>query len=121
MPGRSVHCEVPDLPNIIPDFELSVVMRHIAYRKRGTFLSVAAIAVAVAISLIFVSMQDGFQGMLFDIIVEDLPHVTVTPKEGDDYIYLYKTLMDRAWAIPGVVSVSPSLGAEVTLAYKDNV
>jgi lipoprotein-releasing system permease protein len=112
---------VPALPNIIPNFELSVVMRHIAYRKRGTFLSVAAIALAVAISLISVSMQDGFQGMLFDIIVEDLPHVTVTPREGDDYIYLYKSLMDRIWSIPGVIAVSPSLGSEVTFAYKDNV
>jgi lipoprotein-releasing system permease protein len=96
-------------------------MRHIAYRKRGTFLSVAAIALAVAISLISVSMQDGFQGMLFDIIVEDLPHVTVTPREGDDYIYLYKSLMDRIWSIPGVIAVSPSLGSEVTFTYKDNV
>lgn len=113
--------EVPNLPNIIPDFELSVVMRHIAYRKRGTFLSVAAIALAVAISLIYVSMQDGLQGMLFDIIVEDLPHVTVSPREGDDYIYLYKSLIDRIWSLPGVVAVSPSLGAQVTFAYKDNV
>jgi lipoprotein-releasing system permease protein len=112
---------VPALFNIIPNFELSVVMRHIAYRKRGTFLSVAAIALAVAISLISVSMQDGFQGMLFDIIVEDLPHVTVTPREGDDYIYLYKSLMDRIWSIPGVIVVSPSLGSEVTFTYKDNV
>jgi lipoprotein-releasing system permease protein len=112
---------VPALFNIIPNFELSVVMRHIAYRKRGTFLSVAAIALAVAISLISVSMQDGFQGMLFDIIVEDLPHVTVTPREGDDYIYLYKSLMDRIWSIPGVIAVSPSLGSEVTFTYKDNV
>jgi lipoprotein-releasing system permease protein len=96
-------------------------MRHIAYRRRGTFLSVAAIALAVAISLISVSMQDGFQGMLFDIIVEDLPHVTVTPKEGDDYIYLYRSLMDRVWSIPGVIAVSPSLGAQVTFTYKDNV
>jgi len=96
-------------------------MRHIAYRKRGTFLSVAAIALAVAISLISVSMQDGFQGMLFDIIVEDLPHVTVTPREGDDYIYLYKSLMDRVWSIPGVVAVSPGLGTQVTFTYKDNV
>jgi len=109
------------LPSIIPDFERSVVMRHIAYRKRGTFLSVAAIALAVAISLISVSMQDGFQGMLFDIIVEDLPHVTVTPREGDDYIYLYKSLMDRVWSIPGVVAVSPGLGTQVTFTYKDNV
>jgi len=112
---------VPALFNIIPNFELSVVMRHIAYRKRGTFLSVAAIALAVAISLISVSMQDGFQGMLFDIIVEDLPHVTVTPREGDDYIYLYRSLMDRIWSIPGVIAVSPSLGSEVTFTYKDNV
>lgn len=112
---------MPALFNIIPNFELSVVMRHIAYRKRGTFLSVAAIALAVAISLISVSMQDGFQGMLFDIIVEDLPHVTVTPREGDDYIYLYKSLMDRIWSIPGVIAVSPSLGSEVTFTYKDNV
>ena len=112
---------MPALSNIIPNFELSVVMRHIAYRKRGTFLSVAAIALAVAISLISVSMQDGFQGMLFDIIVEDLPHVTVTPREGDDYIYLYRSLMDRIWSIPGVIAVSPSLGSEVTFTYKDNV
>jgi lipoprotein-releasing system permease protein len=112
---------VPALPNIIPNFELSVVMRHIADRRRGTFLSVAAIALAVAISLISVSMQDGFQGMLFDIIVEDLPHVTVTPREGDDYIYLYRSLMDRVWSIPGVIAVSPSLGSEVTFTYKDNV
>ncbi|HUS76471.1 MAG TPA: FtsX-like permease family protein [Methanothrix sp.] len=112
---------MPALPSIIPDFERSVVMRHIVYRKRGTFLSVAAIALAVAISLISVSMQDGFQGMLFDIIVEDLPHVTVTPREGDDYIYLYKSLMDRVWSIPGVVAVSPGLGTQVTFTYKDNV
>ena len=112
---------MPALSSITPDFELSVVMRHIAYRKRGTFLSVAAIALAVAISLISVSMQDGFQGMLFDIIVEDLPHVTVTPREGEDYIYLYRSLMDRIWSIPGVIAVSPSLGSEVTFTYKDNV
>lgn len=112
---------MPALPSIIPDFETSVVMRHIAYRKRGTFLSVAAIALAVSISLISVSMQDGFQGMLFDIIVEDLPHVTVMPREGDDYIYLYRSLMDRIWSIPGVIAVSPSLGAQVTFTYKDNV
>jgi lipoprotein-releasing system permease protein len=107
--------------SIIPVFELSVVLRHITYRKRGTFLSVAAIALAVAISLMSVSLQDGFQGMLFDIIVEDLPHVTVTPKEGDDYIYLYRSLTDRIWAIPGVVAVSPGLGSEATFTHKDNV
>ncbi len=104
-----------------PAFELSVVFKHITYRKRGTFLSVGAIALAVAISLTSVSLQDGFQGMLFDIIVEDLPHVSVTAREGDDYIYLYRSLMDRIWSIPGVVAVSPGLGTTATFTYKDNV
>ncbi|HEX7445865.1 MAG TPA: ABC transporter permease, partial [Methanothrix sp.] len=107
--------------SIIPAFELTVVLRHIVYRKRGTILSVAAIALAVAISLTSVSLQDGFREMLFGVIVEDLPHVTVTPREGDDYIYLYRSLMDRVWSIPGVVAVSPGLGTEATFSYKDNV
>jgi len=81
----------------------------------------AAIALAVAISLTSVSLQDGFQELLFNIIVEDLPHVTVTPKEGDDYIYLYRTLIDRAWSIPGVVAISPNLGTTATFTHKDDV
>jgi len=105
----------------VPAFEIAVAMRHIAYRKRGTLLSVAAIALAVAISLLFVSMLDGLNGMLFDVIVEDLPHVIVSPKEGDDYIYLYKSLIERIWLIPGVASVSPGIWTEVTFAYKDDV
>jgi len=106
---------------LLPAFEIAVVRRHIAYRRRGTFLSIAAIALAVAISIASVSVQDGVQGMLFDIIVEDLPHVTVTPREGEEYIYLYHSLMDRIWAIPGVMAVSPGLGAPATFSYKDNV
>ncbi len=80
-----------------------------------------AIGLAVAISLTSVSLQDGFQEMLFNIIVEDLPHVTVSPKEGDDYIYLYQNLIDKAMSIPGVAVVSPSLGTTATFTYKDNV
>jgi len=113
---------VPDLPSsIVSAFELTVAMRHIIYRKRGTLLSVAAIALAVSISLVSIFMMDGFRDMLFDVIIEDLPHVTVTPKEGDDYIYLYHSLSDRIWDIPGVVAVSASLGTSATFTYKENV
>jgi lipoprotein-releasing system permease protein len=98
-----------------------IAVRHITSRKRQTLLSVLAIGLAVAISLTSLSLQDGFQEMLFNIIVEDLPHVTVTPKEGDDYIYLYRNIMDRIWSIPGVVVVSPGLGATATFTHKDNV
>ena len=98
-----------------------IAVRHITTRKRQTILSVLAIGVAVAAVLVFISLQDGFQEMLFNIVVEDLSHVTVTPKEGDDYIYLYKNLMDRIWSIPGVVAVSPGLGTTATFTHKDNV
>lgn len=98
-----------------------IAVRHITTRRRQTILSVVAIGVAVAAVLVFISLQDGFQGMLFNIIVEDLPHVTVTPKEGDDYIYLYRNLMDRIWSIPGVTAVSPGLGTTATFTHKDNV
>lgn len=98
-----------------------IAVRHITTRKRQTLLSVLAIGLAVAISLTSLSLQDGFQEMLFNIIIEDLPHVTVTPKEGDDYIYLYRNLIDRIWSIPGVVAASPGLGATATFIHKDNV
>lgn len=109
------------ISSIVPDFEVAVAMRHIAYRKRSTLLSVAAIALAVGISLLFVSMLDGLNDMLYDVIVEDLPHVIVSPKEGDDYIYLYKSLIERIWLIPGVAVVSPGIWADVTFTYKENV
>ena len=113
---------MPDLSSsITPAFELTVAIRHIIYRKRGTILSIAAIALAVSISLVSIFMMDGFRNMLFDIIIEDLPHVTVSPKEGEDYIYLYHSLTDRIWDIPGVVAVSASLGTSATFTYKENV
>ncbi|HWQ19397.1 MAG TPA: ABC transporter permease [Methanotrichaceae archaeon] len=98
-----------------------IASRHIATRRRQTALSVLAIGLAVAISATSISLQSGFQEMLFNIIVEDLPHVTVSPKEGDDYIYLYKTLIDRIQAMPGVEVVSPGLGTTATFTHKDNV
>lgn len=103
----------------LPVFELTVVARHITYRKWRTFLSVGAVALAVAISIVFISIQNGFSDFLFDIVFRFLPHITISPKEGEDYIHLYRGIVNVAWAIPGVLGVSPSLAATATLAYKD--
>jgi lipoprotein-releasing system permease protein len=107
------------LPSSLPAFELSVVSRHITYRKGRTTLAVGAVALAVAISIVFISIQNGFQDFLFDIVFKNLPHVTVSPQEGEDYIHLYRGIIDNSWAIPGVIGVSPSLAATATLGYKD--
>jgi lipoprotein-releasing system permease protein len=105
--------------SFIPTFEFSVVARHITYRKWRTFLSVGAVALAVAISIVFISIQNGFSDFLFDIVFRFLPHITVSPLEGDSYIHLYQGIVDNAWTLPGVLGVSPTLAATATLAYKD--
>jgi lipoprotein-releasing system permease protein len=111
---------VVSLPGIkVSAFELSVVLRHITYARWRTALSIGAIGLAVAISIVFVSIQNGFQEFLFDIIFKNLPQVTVSPTEGKDYLHLYRTIIDSAWAIPGVIGVSPNLAATATIAYKD--
>jgi lipoprotein-releasing system permease protein len=103
----------------LPLFEFSVVSRHITYRKWRTFLSAGAVALAVAISIVFISIQNGFSDFLFDIVFRFLPHITISPREGEDYIYLYRNIVDTAWALPGVLGVSPTLTATATLAFKD--
>jgi len=103
----------------LPLFEFSVVSRHITYRKWRTFLSAGAVALAVAISIVFISIQNGFSDFLFDIVFRFLPHITVSPREGEDYIHLYRNIVDTAWALPGVLGVSPTLTATATLAFKD--
>ncbi len=106
--------------SLSPVFEFSVASRHITYRKGRTALAVSAVAIALAISIVFVSIQNGFQEFIFDIVFKNLPHATVSPPEGETYLHLYRTIMDRTWAIPGVIAVSPTLAATATLAYKDN-
>ena len=103
----------------IPNFEFAVVSRHITYRKWRTFLSVGAVALAVAISIVFISIQNGFSDFLFDIVFRFLPHITVSPLEGESYLHLYRSIVDASWALPGVLGVSPSLAATATLSYKD--
>ena len=112
------------MPGFVPAFVLFVVIRHITYRKWRTFFSVGAVALAVAISVVFVAIQSGFQDFLFNIIFRYLPHVTISPIEGKDYIHLYRSMIETASSIPGVIAVSPTLAATATMVNKkksDNV
>ena len=104
---------------LLPAFEIAVVRRHITYRKWSTFLSVGAVAIAVAISIVFISIQNGFSDFLFDIVFRFLPHITVIPEDGEDYLHLYRSIAGICWALPGVLGVSPTLSASATLSYKD--
>lgn len=106
---------------IIPTLEFTVVSRHITFRKGRTALAVGAIALAVGITILSTSIQNGFQEFIFDILFKNLPHATVTPPDGETYLHLYRNIVERTWAIPGVVGVSPTLITTATIAYKDEV
>ncbi|MGB3944709.1 MAG: ABC transporter permease, partial [Methanothrix sp.] len=82
-------------------FELFIAIRHVLSRRRQTLLSVTAVALAVSISLVFTSLGNGTQELLVGIVEDKLPHVRISPAEGEKQIHLYRGLLDRVTAIEG--------------------
>lgn len=101
-------------------YELFIALRQIRAKKFQTFLSIGAIGIAVMILTLSQALMVGFTEELYDATVEKLPHVAVAPKAEDDYIYLYKTLINDINKIEGVSGVSPFLSGEASFRYRDN-
>lgn len=104
---------------MISHFEITIARRHITARRRQTALSITAVALAVSISVIFSSLANGQQHILTDLVEEKLPHITISPEQGADYIHLYKSLQDRISALEGIRSYASSLSTTATLSFKD--
>jgi lipoprotein-releasing system permease protein len=104
---------------MISYFEITIARRHITARRRQTALSITAVALAVSISVIFSSLANGQQHILTGLVEEKLPHITISPEPGEDYIHLYKSLQDRIFALEGIRSYAPSLSTTATLSFKD--
>jgi lipoprotein-releasing system permease protein len=102
-------------------FEFFVAEKHLEKRRRQTLLAICAVGLAVAIAIIFRSLQNGIEVTFFDVFFELAPSVLVLPKEGEDYIYLYNNLADFIWTIPGVVAVAPALNTPAALSYEGRV
>lgn len=101
-------------------YELFIALRHIKARRRQTILSVAAIAIAVMILMVSQSFMAGFTQELYSKTVNNLPHVVVSPEDGEDYIYLYKNIVENINDIDGVVASSPYLIGEASFKFRDN-
>lgn len=99
--------------------ETTIARRHITARRRQTALSITAVALAVSISVVFSSLANGQQHILTDLVEEKLPHVTISPRQGEDYIHLYKGLQDRIASLKDVGYFASSLSATATLSFKD--
>ena len=101
-------------------FELDVATRHIKSRRRQTLFSIIAVSLAVGIIIIFMSMMSGYTSILIDSTTENQAHITIMPKEGEDYMHLYHGLEKHIYDLEGVEAVSSYFQGEAALQYKHN-
>jgi lipoprotein-releasing system permease protein len=101
-------------------FELDVATRHIKSRRRQTLFSIIAVSLAVGIIIIFMSMMSGYTSILIDSTTENQAHITVMPKEDEDYIHLYHGLENHIYTLEGVEGVSSYFQSEAALQYQHN-
>jgi lipoprotein-releasing system permease protein len=101
-------------------YELFIALRQIRSRRFQTLLSIGAIALAVMVLTVSQALMVGFTGELYNTTVNKLPHVSVSPQEGEDYIYLYRTLIEEINRIEGVTAVSPFLTGKASFRFKTN-
>ncbi|HPJ30900.1 MAG TPA: ABC transporter permease [Methanothrix sp.] len=102
-------------------FELAIAERHILGNPKMVLFTVLSVALAVGVIVVLIGLTEGYRVNLIENTVENSPHVTVEPKEDEDYIYLYRTLSSIALAWPEVVASSPRLIERAAAKYKDNV
>lgn len=101
-------------------YELFISLKQIRARKLQTLLSVGAIGLAVMVLIISQALTVGLSEELYNITVNKLPHVSVSPQEGKDYIYLYKPLIDEIGKIEGITAVSPFLTGKASFRFRTN-
>jgi lipoprotein-releasing system permease protein len=101
-------------------FELDIAARHIRSRRRQTIFSIIAVSLAVGIIIVAMSMMSGYTNIWIDSIIENQAHITVQPKENEDYIYLYHGLESYLYSEEGVEAVSSYFQGEAALQYRHN-
>jgi lipoprotein-releasing system permease protein len=101
-----------------PVYELFIAIRHLTSRRRQTIFSVLAVGLAVMLLMWSQALMVGFTDEMYSKTVDLMAHVTVEPQEDEDYIYLYRKLIEDIYDIDGVVAVSPVLTGPATFEYK---
>ncbi|HUW66548.1 MAG TPA: ABC transporter permease [Candidatus Nanoarchaeia archaeon] len=103
----------------MPVYELFIAIRHLTSRRRQTIFSVLAVGLAVMLLMWSQAVMVGFTDEMYSKTVDTMmPHVTVEPQEGEDYIHLYRNLIEDINEIDGVISISPVLVGAATFEYK---
>jgi lipoprotein-releasing system permease protein len=104
---------------VIPVYELFIATRHLTSRRRQTIFSVLAVGLAVMLLMWSQAVMVGFTDEMYSKTVDTMmPHVTVEPQEDEDYIHLYRKLIEDINEVDGVVGISPVLTGPATFEYK---
>ncbi|WP_440953367.1 ABC transporter permease [Methanococcoides sp. FTZ1] len=101
-------------------YELFIALRHLKSRRRQTLISISAIGIAVMILVVSNAFMAGFTNEIYEVTVENLPHVVVTPDEDEEYIHFYNSIIPQIEKMEGVTATSPALEGEATLQYKEH-
>lgn len=102
-------------------YEFTIAQRHILRNPKMAFFTVAAVTLAVAVIVVLMGLMSGFEDEVITTMVENNPHIYVQPKEGEKYIYLYRTVSAILWNYPEVEAVSARLAGKAGAKYKDRV
>jgi len=100
-------------------YEVFIALRHLKSRRRQSLISISAIGIAVMILVVSNAFIAGFTEEIYEVTVEKLPHVVVSPNEGEDYIHFYNSILPEIENIEGVKAASPLLQGEASFRYKD--
>lgn len=102
-------------------FELDVAWRHIVSNRRGTAFTLISVAIAVGVIVMSLGLTEGTKQQIIENTVEKNPHLIISPKEGENYIYLYRSLSSLIGTYPGVKAVSPRLVGQGAARFRDRV
>jgi lipoprotein-releasing system permease protein len=102
-------------------FEITVARKHISSDPKMVLFAVLSVALAIGVIVVMMGINEGYRNDLVSSTVENNPHITVNPKEDEDFITLYRTLSGIIQSYPQVEAVSPRLLGKAGAKYKDKV
>jgi lipoprotein-releasing system permease protein len=102
-------------------FELTVARKHISSDPKMVLFTVLAVSLAIGVIVVMMGINEGYRSELINNLVENNPHLMVSPKENEDFITLYRTLSGTIWSYPQVEAVSPRLLGKAGAKHKDKV
>lgn len=102
-------------------FELYIAKRHVVSNRRGTIFTLVSIAIAVGIIIMSLGLTEGVRIQIIQDTIDKNPHLIIKPKEGEDYITMYRTRSDLLRKYPEVIAVSPKLVGQGAIQFMNNV